>query len=109
VRGWSERANDNANAAVVINAALNNKQIEESCRLDEAGRLAGTGDRPAGTFGARLSSRVLKVARTIADLAAEELIRPAYVAEAVQYRCLDLDRDGFCGAFLGDRPRFPRV
>jgi magnesium chelatase family protein len=32
---------------------------------------------------------VLKVARTIADLAAEEMIRPAHVAEAVRYRCLD--------------------
>ena len=71
------------------NASLNNKQIEESCRLDEAGRrlLEQAIDRLG--FSARAYHRVLKVARTIADLAAEEMIRSAHVAEAVQYRCLD--------------------
>jgi magnesium chelatase family protein len=72
-----------------INAALSNKQIEESCRLDgESRRLLEQAIDRLG-FSARAYHRVLKVARTIADLAAEELIRPAYVAEAVQYRCLD--------------------
>jgi magnesium chelatase family protein len=71
------------------NTTLNNKQIEETCRLDEAGRrlLEQAIDRLG--FSARAYHRVLKVARTIADLAAGETIRPAHVAEAVQYRCLD--------------------
>jgi magnesium chelatase family protein len=72
-----------------INAALSTKQIEESCRLDEAGRrlLEQAVDRLG--LSARAYHRVLKVARTIADLAAEENILPAHLAEAVQYRCLD--------------------
>jgi magnesium chelatase family protein len=71
------------------NAALSNPQIESSCRLDESGRqlLEQAIDRLG--LSARAYHRVLKVARTIADLAAEEFIRPAHVAEAVQYRCLD--------------------
>ncbi|MGE5241819.1 MAG: YifB family Mg chelatase-like AAA ATPase [Bacteroidota bacterium] len=71
------------------NAVLNNKQIEESCRLDEEGRrlLEQAIDRLG--FSARAYHRVLKVARTIADLAAEENILPPHLAEAVQYRCLD--------------------
>jgi magnesium chelatase family protein len=38
---------------------------------------------------ARAYHRVLKVARTVADLAGKENIATAHVAEAVQYRCLD--------------------
>ena len=74
------------------NAALTNQQIESACRLDESGRqlLEQAMDRLG--FSARAYHRVLKVARTIADLAAEEFIRPAHVAEAVQYRCLDRER-----------------
>ena len=40
-------------------------------------------------FSARALARVLKVARTIADLAGSPELRPAYVAEAIQYRGLD--------------------
>jgi magnesium chelatase family protein len=38
---------------------------------------------------ARAYSRILKVARTIADLEGEHALRPSYVAEAIQYRSLD--------------------
>ncbi len=72
-----------------INAALTNKQIEESCRLDEEGRrlLEQAIDRLG--LSARAYHRVLKVARTIADLALEQDIKSSHLAEAVRYRCLD--------------------
>ena len=77
------------NRSGCYNALLNNQQIENTCRLDEAGRqlLEQAIDRLG--LSARAYHRVLKVARTIADLAAEETIRTAHLAEAVQYRCLD--------------------
>ena len=71
------------------NAALTNQQIENTCRLDESGRqlLEQAIDRLG--LSARAYHRVLKVARTIADLAMEETIGPAHLAEAVRYRHLD--------------------
>jgi len=71
------------------NAALQPAQIREHCRLDETGRklLRAAVDRLG--LSARAYHRILKVARTIADLAEEERIDVAHLGEAIQYRLLD--------------------
>jgi magnesium chelatase family protein len=71
------------------NAALTAKDVEEYCAAEEeAAQLARRAITQLG-LSARAYHRVLKVARTIADLAAVATIAPGHVAEAVQYRRLD--------------------
>lgn len=69
-----------------VNARMSNKQIERYARPDAAG--AKLLDAAMERFGlsARVYHRVLKVARTIADLAGEEAVSAQHVAEALQYR-----------------------
>lgn len=71
------------------NQALGNKQVDEVCRIDSAGRELLEQAMQRLRLSARAYHRILKVARTIADLAAEERISPAHLAEAIQYRSLD--------------------
>jgi magnesium chelatase family protein len=68
------------------NAALTAREVEQYCAADEeAARLARKAITQLG-LSARAYHRVLKVARTIADLAGVATIAPSHVAEAVQYR-----------------------
>lgn len=71
------------------NAGMSHAQIKQHCRLDSTGqemlRLAMTELQ----LSARAYDRILKVARTIADLADAASIQPEHVAEAIQYRTLD--------------------
>jgi magnesium chelatase family protein len=77
------------------NAHMNGRLLREWCRIDAPGEkmLQSAMDRLG--LSARAHERILKVARTIADLAGSNAIRPEHLAEAIQYR--SLDRDGWAG------------
>ncbi|MBI5464016.1 MAG: YifB family Mg chelatase-like AAA ATPase [Ignavibacteriales bacterium] len=71
------------------NADMESNDIKEFCALDEIGsNLLKTAMTKLG-LSARAFDRILKVGRTIADLAASESIRPEHIGEAIQYRSLD--------------------
>ena len=68
---------------------MNSRHIKKYCEIDsESGSLL---EKAMDRFGlsARAHARILKIARTIADLEACPDISPTHVAEAIQYRTLD--------------------
>ncbi|HZI63874.1 MAG TPA: YifB family Mg chelatase-like AAA ATPase [Thermoanaerobaculia bacterium] len=83
------RLHDPRGLALPCNASLDAAAIRRHCRLDAAAQALL--DRAFERLGlsARALTRILKVARTIADLGASGAIRSAHLAEAIQYRTLD--------------------
>lgn len=80
---------------IYCNAQISSRQLRTWCRLDEAGtQLLKTAMDKLG-LSARAYDRILKVARTIADLDSSPEIQTPHLAEAIQYR--SLDRDGWAG------------
>ncbi|MDX9753884.1 MAG: YifB family Mg chelatase-like AAA ATPase [bacterium] len=74
---------------IFCNAHMQSKDIKRYCQMDEPTRdMLRAGLERLG-LSARAYDRVIKVARTIADLSGCENIRPEHVCEAVQYRTLD--------------------
>ena len=74
---------------IYSNSQLTPKLIEKYCALDlESQKLLETAFKKLG-LSARAYSRILKVARTIADLENKENIELSHIAEAIQYRSLD--------------------
>jgi magnesium chelatase family protein len=75
----------------VLNAHIPGREVRRLCRVDARGRrlLEAASDRLG--LSARAYTRILRVARTIADLAGEPEITTSHLAEAIQYRSLDRD------------------
>jgi magnesium chelatase family protein len=74
---------------IFCNAQMGSRQIRDFCRLSETVRTLLRGAIGQLNLSARAYDRILKVSRTIADLAGEEEISGAHVGEAIQYRSLD--------------------
>lgn len=71
------------------NADMESKEIKEFCQIDARGaELLKIATQKLG-LSARAYDRILKVARTIADLGGSEFIKPEQLSEAIQYRSLD--------------------
>ena len=71
---------------VSCNAYMTPPMIGQYCALDEAGEKLMRGAFERLGLTGRSHDRILRMARTIADLDASEQIRPAHLAEAIQYR-----------------------
>lgn len=71
------------------NASMGAGQVKAFCGLDREGTALLERAMDRFGFSARAHSRILKIARTVADLEKSPHIRPDHIAEAVQYRTLD--------------------
>jgi magnesium chelatase family protein len=84
-----------AGKKIHCNAQMGSKELREICRIDAAGKALLEKAMERLGLSARAYDRILKVARTIADMAGSPDIRTEHLAEAIQYR--SLDREGWAG------------
>jgi magnesium chelatase family protein len=83
------------NLGIHSNAQMTSKMMQEFCAISNAGAMLLKRAIEKLNLSARAYDRILKVSRTIADLAGSPDIRPEFLAEAIQYR--SLDREGWAG------------
>lgn len=80
--------------AIYCNAQISSKQLQEICILNTAGTNLLKTAMERLNLSARAYDRILKVARTIADLSGSDEIKTEHIAEAIQYRSLDRESWG---------------
>ncbi|MBX2845779.1 MAG: YifB family Mg chelatase-like AAA ATPase [Saprospiraceae bacterium] len=80
---------------VFSNAQMPANQVKQVCQLDGPGKILLKTAMNKLQLSARAYDRILKVSRTIADLAGEEAIKIEHLAEAIQFR--SLDRENWAG------------
>lgn len=84
-----------ANTGIYCNAQMSSKMLKEICVINQASQNLLKAAMEKLNLSARAYDRILKVSRTIADLAASTDIKAEHLAEAIQYR--SLDREGWAG------------
>jgi magnesium chelatase family protein len=90
-----QEARYHGQTGIHCNAQMNNQWMEEVCRIAPAGQNLLRVAMERLKLSARAYDRILRVSRTIADLAGSSDIKPEHLAEAIQYR--SLDREGWGG------------
>lgn len=83
------------NPTIYSNAMMPSQMVKEECQIDTAGTALLKKAMEKLQLSARAYDRILRVARTIADLAGSDAIRMEHLAEAIQYR--SLDRENWAG------------
>jgi magnesium chelatase family protein len=81
-----KRFSKNGSSDIVCNSDMRVGEIRQLCRLPDDGRSLMRAAMSQLNWSARAYHRILKLARTIADLAGSEEILSAHLAEALQYR-----------------------
>lgn len=77
------------NDGIYNNASMSSKHIKKFCQIyEDSKKLLSLAIKKFG-LSARAYDRILKVRRTITDLAKEDYIKSEHIAEAIQYRILD--------------------
>jgi magnesium chelatase family protein len=71
---------------LTCNAEMRPAEVRKNCQLDDPSRSLMKSAMSQLQLSARAYHRILKLARTIADLAGSEQIGPSHLAEALQYR-----------------------
>jgi magnesium chelatase family protein len=82
------------NPGIYSNAQMSSKLLKEICVINNVAQNLLKAAMQKLNLSARAYDRILKVSRTIADLAASENIKPEHIAEAIQYRSLDRESWG---------------
>jgi magnesium chelatase family protein len=78
-----------AKCATTTNGTMTSRQVRKHCKLDSPGELLLKQAMTELGLSARAHDKVLRIARTIADIEGEADIHPHHLAEAIQYRRLD--------------------
>jgi magnesium chelatase family protein len=76
---------------IICNAQMSHKQVRKFCLLGKEENELLKMAMSELNFSARAYDKILKVGRTIADLAGSEQIKTEHLSEAIQYRSLDRD------------------
>jgi len=93
-RTWQEKRFE-GHSHLHFNAQMSPTMTKQICEIDETSQALIKRAMEKLGLSARAYDRILKVARTIADLAESEQIKPEHLAEAIHYR--SLDRESWAG------------